>query len=92
MRGRSQKGLQEILNVLRQSPDMSTTELAVQNGMSCCAMAKHIAALQAFGTLLRMTLIRVVIGKCFVSDRGNESYEGIPCRCNGHTVEREINK
>ena len=50
----SQKGSQKILAALRQNPNMSTTELAGQIGISRRAVAKHIAVLQALGALRRI--------------------------------------
>lgn len=49
-----EEGSQKILDALRRSPDMSITELAGQIGMSRRAVAKHVAALQAAGTLRRI--------------------------------------
>ena len=50
----SQKSSQKILDALRQNPNMSTTELAGQIGISRRAVAKHIAVLQASGALRRI--------------------------------------
>ncbi len=50
----SQKGSQKILEALRRNPNMSTTELAGQIGISRRAVAKHVAALQASGALRRI--------------------------------------
>ena len=50
----SQKSSQKILDALRQNPNMSTTELAEQIGISRRAVAKHIAALQSSGVLRRI--------------------------------------
>ena len=50
----SQKSSQKILETLRQNPNMSTTELAEQIGISRRAVAKHVAVLQSFGVLRRI--------------------------------------
>ena len=50
----SVKSSQKILETLRQNPNMSTTELAEQIGISRRAVAKHVAVLQSFGVLRRI--------------------------------------
>ena len=50
----SQKSSQKILETLRQNPNMSTTELAEQIGISRRAVAKHVAVLQSVGVLRRI--------------------------------------
>ena len=50
----SQKCSQKILETLWQNPNMSTTELAEQIGISRRAVAKHVAVLKSFGVLRRI--------------------------------------
>ena len=48
------KGSQKILSALKRDPNMSTTDLAEQIGISRRAVAKHIAGFQAAGVLRRI--------------------------------------
>ena len=50
----SQKSSQKILGALKRDPNMSTTDLAEQIGISRRAVAKHIAGFQAAGLLRRI--------------------------------------